>query len=294
MAVMRYDRGLPRVGTPAITQMPTAIRPMGEADTEAGESAGQGFGISLDFGSTGGTGGGTGSSAAITTAYRTAADRAAARRARRQANYVRGLLSGTGYRAGIDELLGKVGEEEARQLGQIGSQYGTARTNVQDIYGRGAQQTTLGYQALADWLASNAPTAYSQAPRATSAPMENALAAYQRAQQVSTAPTEAALALANVAAEGGAANYNNLINSLAAREAGIQQSRTAEQQMASTVAQNRINAALAQALAGLQAQQFQAEQGVRGQFGQTRLSAEQAAIARRNALQDMLRQLTGY
>jgi len=243
MAVIRYGggssaprsagRGAPRLA-PAVPVRQNAPRlgpmPQTPEDTAAGEAAAGGYVI--DFGSTGGGGGGAGTSAAINTQYKLATDKATAKRNRKQADYIRGLLSGTGYRSAIDELLGKVGEEETRQLGALDTQFAPAKENITGAYTTATGQATTGYDTLRDWLSTNAPRAYSEATRAVASPIDNALAAYQRSQGVSTAPSDAAVQLANLAASGGASNYNSLLNTLAAASRAGQESRLAEEQMA--------------------------------------------------------------
>lgn len=312
MAVIRYDRGasapqsagravrpesprLAPVRVPARATPAVGTRPMAQGDTDAGTEAGSGFSFNLDFGSTGGgAGGAAGTSAAINTSYKIAQDKATARRNRAQANYIKGLLSGTGYRSAIDTMLGKVGEEETRQLGALDAQFAPAISNVKTAYETGTKQATAGYDALRNWLTQNAPTAYASATRAVASPMDNALQAYQRAQGVPTDRSDAAVQLANLAATGGASNYNQLLNTLAAAESAGQQSRLAEEGMARLATGNQLSAAQAAALAQLATQRAGAETGIRSQFGQTRLSAEQAAIQRRQALEDQLRALLGY
>jgi len=282
------------------------LMPSGAQDTEAGEQAASGFKVDLNFGSTGG-GRGTsrpGASAAITTAYKKELDAAIARRNRKQAEYIRGLLSGTRYRAPIDEMLKQVGTEETRQLGNISTLYGTLGTDgakgtglrgdIQTAYGTAAGQVTAGYDALKKWLGENAPTAYKDVTRATPVDVTNALAEYQQAQGVSTLPVDAQIAAMNVAAADGAKNYNTLLKVLQTASEDSQKSRLAEEQMARTTAGTGLTAAQAAALARLVAQQATAEAGVRTQFGQTRLAAEQAAIQRRQGLEDALRVLVGY
>ena len=185
--------------------MSSAQKPMGASDTTAGTEAGSGFNFTVDFGSTGSGGGGAaGTSAAINTSYKIAQDKATAKRNRAQAEYIKGLLSGTGYRSAIDTLLGKVGEEETRQIGALDTQFAPAISNVKTAYETGTKQATAGYDALRNWLTQNAPTAYASATRAVASPIDNALQAYQRAQGVPTGRADAAVQLANLAATGGA------------------------------------------------------------------------------------------
>jgi hypothetical protein len=208
------------------------------------------------------------------------------------------------YDQSITDLLGKVNAEETRQLGDVRNLYGTVGTggapgtglrgDVQTRYQTATGQVTAGYDALRNWLQTNAPQAYATATRATATPVANALAAYQAAQGVSSAPVDAQVAAMNVAAGGGAANYNNLLNVLSASERAVQQSRLAEEGMARLGTGNALTAAQTAALANLATQQATAENAVRGQFGQTRLAAEQARIQRRQGLEDALRALVGY
>ncbi len=251
-------------------------------------------------------------SAIATTNYKTKVDKATAARNRAQADYIRGLLglkpgetpAAGAYDKSINETIAKINAEETRQLGDVAKLYGTVGTggaagtgfrgDVQKAYGLASGQVTAGYDTLRKWLQDNAPTAYAKAPAATATPVSNALAAYQAAQGVSSAPVDAQIAAMNVAAGGGAANYNNLLEVLKKAEESAQTSRLAEEQMARLATGNTLTAAQTAALANLLAQQTTAENAVRGQFGQQRLTAEQARIQRRTGLEDLLRSLVGY
>ena len=329
MAIIRYDRGTsavpkapvarvtparaPRRGAPAQSPMRPVFqqKPQLPGDTDAGTNDAGGFVIDTpSFGSTGG--GGASTAAGVNTSYKVATDKATAARNKQQAAYIRqilGLKPGENPAAGaydqsITDLLGKVDTEETRQLGDVRSLYGTVGTggakgtglrgDVQTAYGTASGQVTAGYDALRTWLQNNAPRAYANTPIATATPVDNALAAYQRAQGVSSAPVDAQVAAMNVAAGGGASNYNNLLNVLRAAETSNQQSRLAEEGMSRLATGNALTAAQTAALANLATQQATAENAVRGQFGQTRLSAEQSRIQRRTALEDALRALVGY
>jgi len=321
MAIIKYrgdtapataGRGMaPMRATPARATPARVVQ--GQSDTDAGASDDTFTIGGVNFGSSGSGGGAAaGTAATINTTYKVAADKATAARNRRQATYIRqilGLAPGASPTAGaydqsITDLLGKVNTEETRQLGDVRNLYGTVGTggvkgtglrgDVQTAYGTATGQVTAGYDALRTWLQNNAPRAYANAPIATATPVDNALAAYQRAQGVSSAPVDAQVAAMNVAAGGGAANYNNLLNVLRAAETSGQTSRLAEEQMSRLGAGNALTAAQTAALANLATQQATAESGVRGQFGQTRLAAEQARIQRRQQLEDALRALVGY
>lgn len=288
MAVFKYGMG------PLVPKAPKVV-PMGQSDIDAGSTAGSGFNIGIDFGSTGGrTSRASSSLAASNLTFKVGQAKAQAARNKAQAEYVKSLLAGTAYRAPIDTLLGKVGEEEKRQLGALDTQFAPAKENITKAYTTGTEQATAGYNALRNWLSTNAPQAYATATRAVATPIDNALAAYQRSQGISTAPTDAAYQLANLGSQGGAANYNSLLNTLAAASSAAQESRLAEEAMSRLATGNVLSRAQSSALANLAAQRAAAESGIRSQFGQTRLAAEQAAVTRRQALEDALRALQGY
>jgi hypothetical protein len=325
MAIIKYGKGASAPATAGRGMTPARVTPArarpalgpkpqlpGDADAGAGDAGG--FVINApSFGSSGGgTGGASTTNARINTSYKVATDKAAAARNRQQAAYIRQMLGlapgqnpATGaYDQSITNLLGKVDTEEARQLTDVRNLYGTAGTggavgtglrgDVQKAYGLASGQVTTGYDTLRKWLEDNAPTAYANAPAATATPVENALAAYQRAQGVSSAPVDAQVAAMNVAAGGGASNYNNLLGVLRAAETAAAKSRLDEEAMARLGTGNALTAAQTAALANLATQQATAENAVRGQFGQTRLSAEQARIQRQQGLEDLLRSLVGY
>ena len=85
-----------------------------------------------------------------------------------------------------------------------------------------------------------------------------------------------------------------LINILKGAETTAQASRMAEAQQARNLADARLLAAYNQQLGGLNAQEAAALATLAQKYGGTRLSAEQAAITRRQQLEDVLRALQGY
>lgn len=155
-------------------------------------------------------------------------------------------------------------------------------------------QSYLGYENLRDYLEQNAPKAFAEATRATATPMANALAAYQAAQGVSSAPTDAAVALANVAAQGGAANYNNLLNVLQGLERSSGQARLGEAVMGQNLSSNRLNAALTKGLGALTQQEAAALAALSSRYGQQAFNIESQATQRLNTLMDKLSGLAGY
>jgi hypothetical protein len=178
-----------------------------------------------------------------------------------------------------------IADQYALQQGQLGKAYETA----------GGLQTQ-GFDALKTYLQGNAPTAYAQAPRATAAPIANDLSQYMAGQGVEAGRATPGLMEANAAAQGGAANYNNLLGVLTAQSGAGQESRLAEQQMAQQLAAAQLGAYKAQQEGTLTTQQLAALQEIQTQYNTAKFQAQQQAIARQQALQDALNSLygTGY
>ena len=149
---------------------------------------------------------------------------------------------------------------------------------------------------MRNYLTRNAPTAYAQAPRATAPAVSSDIAQYMASRGVEAQRAEPGLLAARAALEGGATNYNNLLNTLAAQSAAGQESRLAEQQMAQQLAAAQLGAYKAQQEGTLTSQQLAALQDIQTQYNTAKFQAQQQAIARQQALQDALGTLlgTGY
>lgn len=177
-------------------------------------------------------------------------------------------------------------------------------TNLMDLltkqYGVAQGATTLGYDTLRNYLGQNAPTAFANALQAAqaapTAPVVNDIAQYMTNQGVNAAGAQPGLLAAQAAAQGGAANYEGLLNILAGQEKAGQASRLAEEQMGRTLAGSNLSALLNQQQGTLTASQLQALAQVQAQDAAARLAAQQQATAREQALQDALNALlgTGY
>jgi hypothetical protein len=177
-------------------------------------------------------------------------------------------------------------------------------TNLMDLltkqYGVAQDATTLGYDALRNYLGQNAPTAFANALQAAqaapTAPVVNDIAQYMTNQGVNAAGAQPGLLAAQAAAQGGAANYQGLLNILAGQEKAGQASRLAEEQMGRTLAGSNLSALLNQQQGTLTASQLQALAQVQAQDAAARLAAQQQATAREQALQDAFNALlgTGY
>ena len=160
----------------------------------------------------------------------------------------------------------------------------------------GETLTGQGYDALRSYLTANPATAYATAQRAAPTVTQNALAQYMQAQDVNPAMAQPAVDQANLAALGGATNYNQLLNVLAGSESAGQQSRLSEEQMARTLANAQLQSLYGGATQGLEQSRLSGLAELQNQIATARLAAEQARVAREQALQDALATLygTGY
>jgi hypothetical protein len=235
-----------------------------------------------------------------------AAASAAAERATRGAMLQGGYLTGQlnqGVPTNVSNLIdtsGTQGEEYIRNqynalVNQLRGAY-TPETNVGTGYLGAQGRTTAGYNALQNYLQANPPTAFQQAPQVPQTMASNDLAAYMGGQGVSTAPVDPTIAALNAAAGGGAQNYNRLLSTLGQLEQAGQQSRLAEQQMGRSGALSGLEQLYQTQTGGLQQQQLEALANLQANLTSQRLTAEQQAAARNQAVQDALASLlgTGY
>lgn len=191
------------------------------------------------------------------------------------------------------------------QTGYVQDQFKNLMDLLKLQYGRAQETTTLGYDALKNYLTQNAPAIYADAARAANlatargeyaAPAVSDIAQYLRGQGVSEAGAQPGLLAAQAAAQGGAANYENLLNTLAAQERQAQSSRLAEEQMARALAGTNLSSILSQQQGALTSSQLQALAQIQAQEAAANLRAQEQATAREQALQDALNTLigTGY
>lgn len=160
-----------------------------------------------------------------------------------------------------------------------------------EVVSRGA--TTTGYSNLMNYLSRNQPTAFAQAQRAQPQVVQSALGQYMAGQGVSPAVAQEAANIANVQAAGGAANYNQLLNVLTAREAAAQQSRQAESEMGLSSALANLQGIYGAGTSQLEQQRLAALADLSSRVAANRFSAQQAQIARDQAVQDAIAQLIG-
>ena len=235
-----------------------------------------------------------------------AAAEAAAIRATRGAMLQGGYLTGQlnqGVPTNVSNLIdtsGTQGEEYIQNqynalMNQLKGSY-TPETNVGTGYLGAQGRTGVAYDALQNYLQANPPTPFQQAPQAPATAVTNDLAQYMGGQGVSTAPVDPTIAALNAAAGGGAQNYSSLLSTLGQLQQAGQQSRLAEQQMGRSGALSGLEQLYQGQTGGLQQQQLQALANLQANLTSQRLTAEQQAAARNQAVQDALASLlgTGY
>jgi hypothetical protein len=119
---------------------------------------------------------------------------------------------------------------------------------------------------------------------------------YLAGKGVSGAPVQAQVDLANLGAQGGASNYNQLLNVLAAREQAGQQSRQAEAQMGLTSQLANLQGIYGQGTSQLEQSRLAALADLASRVSGNRIAATQASTSRDQTIQDALAALlgTGY
>lgn len=272
------------------------VRPMGPRPADSG-AGGQGWGTT---GATSGwkpedpDGGGGSSSGYYNYLIRQQeleldkAKAAAAREgAKRQAEYLQGLLG----QGPSKDVLDAIEAQRAAGAAQIQAQAAKLLSELNTRKTQATNVTGTAFDNLRTYLAGNAPTAYTQALRAVPEVTQTALGQYMAGQGVSPAVAQEAAQLANVQAAGGASNYNQLLNVLAARETATQQSRLAEEQMARASAIRALESLYGAGTYQVEQQQLDALANVLAQANAARLAAQQQATERDIAIQNALGQL---
>ena len=185
------------------------------------------------------------------------------------------------------DLQQSTGEQYiANQAAELLKQLGARQTQATDL-------TTTGFSNLQNYLARNQPTAFAQAPRQQAAPMTSDVMQYLAGQGVSGAPVQAQVDLANLGAQGGASNYNQLLNVLAAREQAGQQSRQAEAEMGLTSQLANLQGIYGQGTSQLEQSRLSALADLASRVSANRIAATQTATSRDQAIQDALAALVG-
>ena len=209
-----------------------------------------------------------------------------------QEAYLRGQLT-----AGIpSSITGEIDTQEKTGRQYIEDQAAALLKQLQERQTQATGLTTTGYSNLMNYLARTPPTAFVQAQRAVPTITQTDLGQYMAGQGVSPAAAQEAATLANIQAAGGASNYNQLLNVLAAREQAGQTSRQAEAEMGLAAQLANLQAIYGQGASQLEQQRLGALAQLAQQISAARLQAAQQKAARDQAIQDALAALygTGY
>jgi len=212
--------------------------------------------------------------------------------ARTQEDYLRQQLG-----QGIPKVVsGEIDLQEKTGKEYINTQYKNLLAQLNKRKTESEGLTTTGYSNLMNYLARTPPTAFAQAQRAMPTITQTDLGQYMAGQGVSPAAAQEAARLANIQAAGGASNYNQLLNVLAAREAAGQTSRQAEAEMGLAAQLANLQAIYGQSAAGLESAQLSALQELATVISNARLQSQREAAARDQAVKDALAALygTGY
>lgn len=206
-----------------------------------------------------------------------------------QAAYLRSQLG-----AGIPTAItGEISAQEAAGQKYIQDTAAELLNQLQSRQALGEQQTQAGYSGLMNYLARTQPTAFAQAQRVMPTITQTGLGQYMAGQGVSPAAAQEAATLANIQAAGGATNYNQLLNVLAAREAAAQESRQAEAQMGLGSSLANLQALYGAGASQLEQQRLAALQELATTIANARLQAQREATARDQAIRDALGALFG-
>jgi len=169
--------------------------------------------------------------------------------------------------------------------------YGNLLSRLGTRYTEAGNLTNEGFNALQTYLQNAPQNAFATAPRAVATPAANDIAQYMQSQGVDAARVQPGLLAAQAAAQGGAANYNNLLTTLAATSNQAQQSRLNEQAMAQRLAQATLTAQKAAQEGALDQAKIAQLNAIQEQYTASRLQLQRDSIARENALQDAIAQL---
>jgi hypothetical protein len=206
-----------------------------------------------------------------------------------QAAYLRSQLG-----AGIPSTItGEIESQQAAGEKYIQDQAAALLGQLQQRETQARGMTTTGFSNLMNYLARTQPTAFAQAQRSQPQTVQSALGQYMSGQGVSPAVAQEAANIANVQAAGGAANYNQLLDVLAAREQAAQQSRQSEAEMGLTSQLANLQALYGQGTASLEQQRLAALADLSSRISAARLQAQQDQAARDRAIQDAIAGLVG-
>lgn len=197
----------------------------------------------------------------------------------------------------IPETLATTLEDQRNQRTDFANTtYNNLLNRLGTAYTQAGNLTNEGFANLQAYLQGAPQNAFATAERATAAPAVNDLAQYMASRGVETGRAEPGLQAATAAAQGGAANYNNLLTVLAANATQANQSRQNEQMMAQRFAQAQLTAQKAAQEGSLSQAQLNQLNVIQDQYNASKLQLQRDSIARENALQDAIAALqsSGY
>jgi hypothetical protein len=189
-------------------------------------------------------------------------------------------------------LLDQLAKQRTTAEADITAQYGSRLAELAGRRGEAVGRTDTGFTALDAFLAANQPAAYASAARAT-APAGTNNIVQQFAQRLGAPTTQIQdeAQAQQVAAEGSASNFNNLLNLLAAQETSGAASRASEAAQSRAFSQGQLEALYGGATSGLERDRAAAISEALRQISGQEFSVEQARQARNQQLQDALLQL---
>jgi len=210
----------------------------------------------------------------------------------RKASGLSDYYTGGSYNTGFDALLKMIADQSKVSEGAIGGAYDRALQNIGQGYDVAKGLGDEGYRALNTYLAANQNNPYAGiTAQVGSAP--DALTDYLSAYGVSDQPVQGQIQADQLQAQQGAANFQNLANTLSALAQQGAGSRAAESQMAQLL----FNTGLGQERAGYTSQaenaQAQALAALQQAVYQSRFGVEEKRNALAQELAQTISQLTG-
>lgn len=200
--------------------------------------------------------------------------------------------TGGSYNTGFDALLKMIADQGKVSEAGVTDAYGRALTNIGQGYDVARGLGDQGYSALNAYLAANQNNPYAgMTAQVGTAP--DALTDYLNAYGVSDVPVQGQIQADRLQAQQGAANYQNLINTLGAIAEQGAGSRGAESQMAQLL----FNTGLGQERAGYASQAENARAAALAQLAQqlfeSRFGVEQSRNTLAQQLAQTVAELTG-
>ena len=189
-------------------------------------------------------------------------------------------------------LLDQLASQKTTAEADIKKQYADRLAELAGRQGQAVERTDTGFTALDAFLAKNQPSAYASAARATApAGTNNIVQQFAQRLGAPTSQIQDEAQAQQVAAEGSASNFNNLLNLLAAQETSGAASREAEARQSRAFNQGQLEALYGGATSGLERDRAAAISEALRQISGQEFSVEQARQARNQQLQDALLQL---